>query len=207
VESFPTYWDNVPKLVFGEKMLDADEWSKARALVAGFIRTRPTKLLEVPQDETKRGQAWPSPRTWDFASRQIAAVTMSGSNLTEAVPYVADCVGDGIAVELMAWCKEANLPDPRDLLAEPDKFKVPERMDVTFAIMSALTAVVISDLTVPNWKAVWKIIRKVIDKGAKDIVAPSAALLVSKYKPSLPKPVDELREFSSLMKSSGIMSN
>ena len=205
VESFPSYWGNVPQLGFGKMQLDEDEWGKARAMVAGFLRSRPSKLLEIPKEETRRGSAWPSPRTWDFASRQLAAILSDGGQATEAMPYVADCIGEGVAVEFMAWCKEVNLPDPWMLLKNPDKFKLPDRGDVAFAVLSAVAAAAVTKLTEANWKAAWQILGLAAKAGAKDIAGGAARTLGVRYKSSLSRPPEIVAYFIPILKAAGLM--
>ncbi len=204
-EKFPTYWDSVPDLGFGNLKLDKDAWTKARSMIAGFLRARPAKLFDMPKEETRRGSAWPSPRTWDFASRQLAAILADGQHATEALPYVADCVGEGVATEFMAWCREIDLPDPWRLLKHPEQFQMPSRPDVAFAVMSAVAAAAVSDLTVKNWNAAWQILGTAAEKGGKDVAASAAKTLAEKYKPSLPRPSNELKHFIPVLRSAGLM--
>lgn len=204
-EEFPSYWGSPPELGFANLKLDELSWARARAMVAGFLRTRPSKLLEVPKEETRRGQAWPSPRTWDFASRQLGALIADGEPATEALPYIADCVGEGCAVEFMTWCREIDLPDPWQLLQHPEQFKLPSRADVMFAVLSSVAAAAVSDLNVPRWKAAWQILGVAAKAGAKDVAASAAKTLAEKYKPNLPRPSEALQHFIPVLKSAGLM--
>lgn len=206
-EKFPTYWDNVPDLGFEGMKLDERMWSQARSLVAGFLNARPAQLLSVPKEETRRGGAWPSPRTWDFASRQLAAIMQDGISNFEAMPYVADCVGEGCATEFMTWVREIDLPDPWELLKDPKKFKLHSRGDVNFAILSAVTAAAVSDLTEKHWLAAWTILGKAAKDGAKDVAAASSKILAEKHKSNLPLPSKDLLEFAPLLRSAGLYKN
>lgn len=204
-EQFPSYWGNAPTLGFQSLKLTENDWAKARALVSGFLRARPSKLLEVPKEESRRGGAWPSPRTWDFASRQLAAIFADGLPATEALPYIADCVGEGCATEFMAWAREIDLPDPWDLLKHPDRFSLPNRGDIAFAVLSAVAAAAVSDLTVNHWKAAWQILGIAAKSGAKDVAASAAKTLAEKYKSNLPRPTEALSYFIPVLKSAGLM--
>ncbi len=204
-EDFTSYWGNPPSLGFASMKLDESQWMKSRALVASFLRTRPTKLLEIPKEETRRGHAWPSPRTWDFASRQLAAIMSDGHPSTEALPYMADCVGEGVAAEFMTWCREIDLPDPWMLLKHPDKFVMPSRSDIAFAIMSSVAAAALTDLTVANWNAAWEILGKAAESGGRDVAASAAKSLAEKFKENLPRPTKSLKHFIPILKSAGLM--
>lgn len=51
----------------------------ARRAVCGFLSARPTLVHRLPSGETRRGGAWPSPRSWEMALRLIAFATAAGS--------------------------------------------------------------------------------------------------------------------------------
>src|SRR5437899_650091 len=123
----------------------ADTLPSTAALVGGFIRHRPTLLLVVPDDASKAGGPWPSPRTWDMAAKLIAAAVAAGHERLGdvAMTAVAGCVGPGPATEFLAWLKDVDLPDPEEILANPDKFKLPPRSDRQFAVLASVAAVVV----------------------------------------------------------------
>jgi hypothetical protein len=118
-EEFPGYWGQPPALSFGGEALPEEDWSPSRSLVAGFLRARPHLLLKVPGEASARGQAWPSPRSWDFASRLHGGLQRAGAAMNEILPLLAGCVGDGPALEFLNWVRELDLPDPEELLAHP----------------------------------------------------------------------------------------
>lgn len=164
------------------------------------MRTRPTKLLDIPKEEVSRGHAWPSPRTWDFASRQLGAVLGDGGDTTEALPYMMDCVGEGIAQEFMTWLREANLPDPWELLKTPAKFTVPARNDIAFAVLSSVATAATSNLTPESWLAAWEIFGKAAEAGAKDVAAAAVRTLAEKYNKKLPRHPQAVKHFIPLLK-------
>ena len=53
---------------------------------AAFLRSRPSLLLQLPEDVSRRGEAWPSPRTWDYASRLIARASESKISRLTGLP-------------------------------------------------------------------------------------------------------------------------
>lgn len=167
VQNFPSYWGCPP-----ESDLDPDLWARARALVAGFIRSRPHLLLQVPQG-SQQGLSWPSPRSWDAGSQALAAC---GLDLDDALEGVIGAVGEGVALEFYNWAKTADLPDPEEILANPTAFKVPERGDLLFVLLSGVVSAVVNRPTKARWEAVWQVMERVI--AAPDIVAACAGPLV-----------------------------
>jgi hypothetical protein len=179
--------------------------SASRALVASFIRHRPHLLLQVPQSEEQAGKAWPSPRSWDMASRLLAAADAAQAGEDVVAFLLTGCVGEGAGLEFLAWRKALDLPDPEEVLQNPDSFQVPERGDQTFAVLTAVVTAAVGKLTKNRWMEAWKVLARAAEQGAKDIVAASAKALAQARKPGLPLPQKELREFIPLLQKGGLM--
>ena len=179
------------------------------ALVGSFIRHRPTLMLQVPEDASAAGRAWPSPRSWTMAARLMAAsnVLGYGHDTDVAVTSVAGCVGAGPAAELLTWIKEVDLPDPEDILAKPDKFKLPQRSDRQFAVLASVAAAVVQNTTNERWLAGWKVLAKAATEGPKDVAAAasSSLLKLAKRRPDLPVPAAEVKAFVPLLKAAGVL--
>lgn len=87
-------------------------------------------------DPAKNEKAFPTPRSWEVASDILKS---NGS--TYAFPLMAGTVGPGAASELMGFVKiYRSLPDPRQVIANPTKAKVPSEPDVMYALCGALTS-------------------------------------------------------------------
>ncbi|MCD6341095.1 MAG: AAA family ATPase [Desulfurococcales archaeon] len=175
-----------------------------RALIASFIKIRPHLLSQVPNDEGKAGKAWPSPRTWEMAAIVYAAAqTLNDKDLT--MELIAGCVGESAALEFMAWIDEQDLPDPEELLRDPDSFKLPNRGDKIYAVLSSVVAATIRNLTHERWLNAWTICAKATKQGAKDFAAAAVQALAAlrQKNPSLPLPVEQLNEFLPILKKLG----
>jgi hypothetical protein len=203
VEEFPGYWGQPPELAFGGKRLAEGAWAKARAMVASFIRARPLLLLQVPKEECERGRAWPSPRTWDFASRLLA---FSGGRASEhLIPLLEGCVGSGPALEFATWLRELDLPDPEKLLAAPGEYRHPARSDQAYAVLSAVAQAAIANLAPDRWLAAWTILAAAAEAGGADVAAASARRLALARKADLPLPVEQLTAFFPVLEAAGLL--
>lgn len=184
-------------------------WEKqipaARSLVAAFIRHRPHLLLQLPESEEQAGRAWPSPRSWDMASRLLAAAQAAQAGDDVTATLISGCVGDGPGMEFLTWRRDLDLPDPEDVLRHPEKFRVPERGDQAFAALSAVVTAAVDNLTKDRWLAAWRVLAAAADQGAKDIAAASAKALAVARKPGLPLPTKELQGFIPLLKQGGLI--
>lgn len=183
----------------------SDSWTAgipaARALIASFIRRRPDLLLRLPQEESKRSGAWPSPRTWDIAARAIAACTAAGADDS---PLIGGAVGDGVALEFISWRRSLDLPDPEDILANPAAWQIPQdRDDLVFATANAVAAAAIANLTPQRWQAAWEFLDRVAAAGRADLAVIPAKSLAREHSTKLPVP--KLGRFTTLLKDAGIL--
>ena len=180
---------------------------EARGLVASFIKARPNLLLQVPDDESSAGRAWPSPRSWDMAARLLAASNAYGAGTDIRAALVTGCVGDGQGFEFLQWLDALDLPDPNWLLANPDQFKLPERQDQVFAVLSSVVTTAVNKLTPPRWMAAWQIIDTATRKGTPDMAAFAAKSLAQERqhldRSQYPIPVQQFKSLMPVLLAAG----
>jgi hypothetical protein len=174
-----------------------------RAWVAGFLTVRPPLAIEVPEDASAAGRAWPSPRTWDMAARLLAACDAGGIWEACRSVLVRGSVGQGPGVEFLTWLVEADLPDPEAVLADPDSFELPARGDRAYAALSSVAAVVAANPTLERWQAGWKVFGKA-GESAPDVAAAAARTLARCRPPGAPVPAEALA-FAPLLRDAGLL--
>ena len=155
----------------------ADAAARVQGVIAGFLRARPAVLHDVPDNAAAAGRAWPSPRSWDMARELWTAALQAQASEDATLALLAGCVGPGVARELLVWSREADLPDPEEVLADPARFKLPDRGDRQFAVLSAVTAAVVANPTKERWLAAFSIVEQAVKKGAPDVAAVAARTL------------------------------
>jgi hypothetical protein len=166
---FPAYWGNEPRLA-----VNPSSWRIARAKVAAFIHARPQLLFSFREGEL----AFPSPRSWDFVSRVIAAA--DGLDFQA----VAGLVGEGAATEFVAWFAETDIPSVEDVLANPAIVLSLQRTDQKFAAISAAVAFVVNlppKEAAKHWMAAQSAVNLLAENGDIDIAMPSAVRLAEYY--------------------------
>ena len=182
----------------------------ARALVAGYIKVNPTSLEVVPKDESQAGRAWPSGRSWDMVATCLAAASSVGATADVRAELVKGCVGSGAAVGFVEWFDKANLPDPEELLKDPDKAKLPTDHGVLMITLSNVVSCVLHRNTMDRWRASWKLVGKAIKLcGAPDIPAVFAIQLAQQknYPPGFKMPADippEMQTLKSILQAAGV---
>lgn len=141
-----------------------------RSKIASFIRRRGNLLIDMPKDDEKRSGAWPSPRTWDFGTRLMAAAEALGEDSDEQLGMLSACVGNGAAVEFVNWLVALDLPDPEDVMADETKLVVEkERPDKTHAILSGVVAAMSARPTSERYVQTWKVLAHAAKLGTADI--------------------------------------
>jgi hypothetical protein len=194
-------WPAPPVPVFPEGW---ERWiGVARSWVGGFIRVRPTLAVEVPEDAATAGRAWPSPRSWDMVATVLGAAQAVGSDDLVRSLLVRGAVGQGPGIELLTWLVEADLPDPEEVLADPDTFVLPERGDRAFAALSSVASAVASDPTLERWQQGWVVFGRAAET-ALDVAAAAARPLVRCRPPGAPVP-EEIHLFTDLLHDAGLL--
>ncbi|WP_328467138.1 AAA family ATPase [Streptomyces sp. NBC_00448] len=164
----------LPRLV-PERLPEAAEF--ARRAVCGFLQARPTLIHRLPTTETRRGGAWPSPRSWEAALTLLAFGTAAGVSREVLALLVRGAVGDGPGLELLAHLDRMELPDPEVMLADPAAAELPERGDLRQAALESVVAAVGARPERDRWEAGWAVLARALETGAPDLlVAPATAL-------------------------------
>jgi hypothetical protein len=149
----------------------------SRRAVCGFLKGRPTLIHRLPTTETRRGGAWPSPRSWETALILLAFGTAASVSREVLALLVRGAVGDGPGLELLAHLDRMDLPDPETLLADPAAAELPERGDLRQAALEAVVAAVGARPKRERWEAGWAVLVRALETGAPDLlVGPATAL-------------------------------
>ncbi|GAA3391662.1 sigma 54-interacting transcriptional regulator [Cryptosporangium minutisporangium] len=179
---------------------------RARAGVCGFLTARPDYAHRLPTRTEARGGAWPSPRTWEMALRLMAfTFAAEGGDigrLDETLSVLLrGTLGDGAGLELMAYLDRADLPDPEDVLRDPDGFAPPHRGDLVNAVLTAMVEAVRRRCTRPRWEAGWAVLARVTATAPADALVVPASELAALRDPDwpLPETIDRLQPVLDLL--------
>ncbi|WP_282203777.1 AAA family ATPase [Kitasatospora fiedleri] len=142
----------------------------ARRAVCGLLTVRPELTHRLPSAETRRGRAWPSPRSWEMTMRLLAFGSAAGSSREVLSLLVRGTVGDGPGLELLAGVDRMDLPAPEDLLADPDSAVLPRRGDLRQAALDGVVAAVRSRPTRERWDAAWVLMARALESSPPDVL-------------------------------------
>jgi len=167
--------------------LDLERWEKefvkAKAIVAAYIRRNPGAITEDPKTtEGRFPPAIATPRTWECLARLQATCAATGNNEL-MVEMATAAIGEGHAVQYASYVREMDLPDPEELLADPDSYVPDEvRLDRTFATLLAVASVATAaPIKKARWQAAWDVLDRALHLGA-DIVAVPVMTLADRDK-------------------------
>lgn len=116
-------------------------WATACALIGALIARRPELLHQCPPEgDPAASRAWPSPRSWEYATRCWTSAAVHDLAEVDRDVLVAGCVGTGPANELAAYAADLDLPDPDALLAGRTTWKPDHRLDRMTAVLSSVAS-------------------------------------------------------------------
>lgn len=177
-------------------------WGRAADVVGAFLIARPSLLHAMPADQAQRGEPWPSHRTWARACKVLSY--LKGDLVGPVgVSLVTGCVGSA-ALELAEYVRELDLPDPRDLLANPSSWVVPARSDRIWATLNAVCRVVTDTGDPKLWEQAWSVMQVALEAGHGDL-AVSACGPMARSKPKAAKVPKSLAAFLPLLEAAGML--
>lgn len=164
-------WPSLP--VYAEPEEYSRILDEERVLVSGFLRARESQLSVIPSDAAARGRAFPTPRTWDYASRLSAFARAVHANADVRQLLVSGCVGDAAAHEYLRWVTTQDLVDPELLLDDPSVADfVDVRHDRVFVMLQAVLAAFSRQPTNERWLAAIEICALAAEQAGIDPAIP-----------------------------------
>jgi hypothetical protein len=136
-------------------------------------------------------------------ARLLAACDAAGASDEARTLLVLGAVGDGAGIEFLSWLANMDLPNPEDVLADPDGFELPERSDRAFAVLTAVATVAVARGDAASWTAAWRVVARVAD-GAPDVAALAARTLAG-ARPAGAELPSGLLQIAPVLRSAGLM--
>jgi AAA domain (dynein-related subfamily) len=167
-EGFTLGWPEIPVPSLDPEKAQA-KLAEARLLMGVFVETRPDLVTLVPSSASESGRAFPTPRSWDMAARLYATALAVGASESVITLLLHGTVGIGAANEFMHYADTLDLPNPEDLLKDPEAFECPDRGDKVYAIAASVLSATLNNMTVDRWVACGDILATIADAGHADI--------------------------------------
>jgi MoxR-like ATPase len=177
-----------------------DDLDASTVLITQFIKRFPHLLEQTPADETKAGEAWASPRSWDIARRALTAWRAVNGRMDVLALLISGAVGSGPAINFTKWLQELDLPDPESLLNNPYSvvaFLPAGRSDKVYAVLSSVVSAVLRNNTVDRYYAGIKIM-SLAGKSFLDLAYPHVRRLLKNVPAGATTAIPELSVFDTL---------
>ncbi|MGB8020609.1 MAG: AAA family ATPase [Candidatus Nanopelagicales bacterium] len=209
---------NLPLEVFTESLVTG-EWPRItvpaldggyaarvaanRSKVAAFLCVRSGQLSAIPKDAASRGRAFPTPRTWDYAARLIAAADPLD---TEAVRLlVHGTVGAPTGHEFLSWLSALDLPDPEALLADRGgDLLAGLRSDRVHVALQGMLAAVATRTTPSRWEAGFGVCVRAAELAGVDPAVPVVRAML-RIRPARAKLPPSLKVFAAPLALAGLL--
>ncbi|MCB0344955.1 MAG: AAA family ATPase [Bdellovibrionales bacterium] len=190
-----------------------DRLPMARRLVAGFLQT--TNDFNAPDLDGAEAQrivgAYPSPRTWEYAARLLAAVDASSLKDRRADETrklaLKSVVGDAAANAFFNFLRYPDMPKPEDALRNPHgitdrkELFAPDKPDRGYIFLNAMTRYAIQAGTVDAWKNAWCVLGIFAKKECATLCAAHALVLFKRRPEGAPQSLPEMEAFRDLLPS------
>jgi len=140
-----------------------------RALLAGFLSSRPDLTTVLPKSSAEQGRAFPTPRSWEMVAILSGWITACGLEASVRRIAVMGCIGAGPAAEYLTYRENVDLPNPEEIIDNPRKFVLPNRMDKVYIIGASLMSAIRNNMTLDRWQAVGIVLERIADGGNPDL--------------------------------------
>ncbi|WP_238008252.1 ATP-binding protein [Dactylosporangium sp. AC04546] len=199
-DGFAFGWPSVPV----PAVHDLESFADAKRLVGVFLGSRPELVTRVPDSASEAGFAFPTPRSWEMAAKVYATATRAGVPGAVRTLLLSGCVGAPAAGEFLTYVASLDLPDPEELLADPDGLSIAGRRgDVVYAVAASVWAATDARLTSERWVACGRVLARIADGGHADIAYTTARRWV-KARPANALPdVSSLRSLEPILRELG----
>ncbi len=177
--------------------------SARRAEVAAFLAVRPAQLSAIPRDAASRGRAFPTPRTWDYVARLLAAAQPGDTEATRLL--VHGTIGAPTGHEFLTWLTALDLPDPESLLADPaGDLLAGLRADRVHVALQGMLAAVSARPTAARWEAAVTACARAAELSGLDPAVPVVRALL-RIRPARAKLPRKLTVFAGPLALAGLL--
>lgn len=159
--NYASYWGQEPEIAFAGTKISMDVGRRARAFVAGFIAKFPKWWHKMPTESSGGTVGYATARSWDKVGRHLARCLSRNLPPLSIANLVSGEVGPAPAADFTMYLRESEIPDPEEVLKNPDGYKPTGRLDVDFVVMTGVVAAVAANVTPARLLAGMKVCNRV----------------------------------------------
>ena len=159
-------WPEIPNLDATDA---APQLGQAGTLVGAFLRSRPIAVTVMPDSASAQGRAYPTPRSWEMVKKLLAVCWATGATAPVVATLLNGAIGDAAAHEFITFMRELNLPNPEDVLADPENYVVPEKAHEAYAVGASCLLAVENNNSPERWRAYGVLLARFSQAGRADM--------------------------------------
>ncbi len=154
--------------------------------MAGRASYADISIVALSDGLAEGDEPYPTPRSWTNTVKLLAAAESVTADKNVRRLRVNGCVGDGAGSEFTAFLETQALPDPEDVLADPQTLRLHKRGDLAVAIVRRILARVETDNSIDRWERCCDVFERAY-RQSKDIAMAGYGRLW-KLKPAMYQP-------------------
>ena len=183
-----------------------EAFARAVGLESAFLQTHPEMKNRCPKPgDPAQGRAWPSDRTWTYATYALAASYVHGLSDADREEYVGAFIGRVANEAFQTFIEQADLPSPADVLDGKVEFAwEPRRLDRTAAIITSCAALVCREGTEKRRERAAVLWTMLAGASNFDIIVPAARALVQARLHVSKEALGVLDQIAPALKAAGI---
>lgn len=159
-------WPEVPPV----NLATVDQqFVQAGAVIGAFLRARPVLVTVLPDSAAAQGRAYPTPRSWEMVKKLLAVCWSTGASAPVIATLLAGAIGEAAAHEFITFMRDLNLPNPDDVLADPENYIVPEKAHEAYAVGVSCLLAVENTNTAERWQAYGVLLSRFAQAGRADM--------------------------------------
>lgn len=185
-----------------------DAYAKAVGLETSFLSAQTDWKNKYPEKNARgASRAWPSDRTWEYATLALASSYVHGLDDLDRDLLVEGFIGKAAAEAWATFIEEADLPNMADVLDGKVVWTHdPNRLDRSAAVLNSASALVTPAKAVNRQKRVakfWKILDTVVGTAA-DLAVPSIKAMMDANLHTSMDAIPILAKVQPVLSASGI---
>lgn len=189
-DGFALGWPRI-ELPQPDKDLVTGLFKEAKLHVASFLAARGELVTQVPASLDSANMGFPTPRSWETVAKLLSFAKAARVNDNVLALLIGGTVGDAAATEFITFVKNLDLPDPEQLLADPNSYQMPrDRGDKAYAIASSVWSAYLTNPTSQRWINVGEVLAALAEVSHADMAYTFAKRWVEDRPAEGPMPSD-----------------
>lgn len=192
-----------------ELIAGVNRWSNISVGFFNRFKEHMHSRYETSDDESQKGYGFPNKGSWEDSFRLLTIAESFGASEAVKENLVKGCVGDVAGGDFWTYYKHLDLPDPEDLLVNPDSYVPLDKEDQVYIVTNGLVNAVKENPTPERWSQAISVLCRIV-KANGDIAAGAFPEFIAmrRQHPELKKaslPKDDMINYQDILTTAGVL--